>query len=993
FFSVQEDTTVKEPEVGPQREEERREKKEKDHNEKKDGEKKQEEEEGQGDKDRNIPSKIEKGKENEGDLSAFSHGVHASKDSTSLEDLPRGVVEARIQSRRNIRRTRCFFSLIHRIRRTTPRSRSPSCLLNLSSSSSSFSFHSLSHVYPSSSFSPCDSLDFFREDEEQTAYFSDSALPHSLRSYGSSLFARCCLSSQFSDPTSSSSLYTSTGDMSSPSSSFLSSSASSHGEYERREERSANSLQRRRGERRRRVVPLVRSVEVDISFSHEVCLHNTRLLRTYSGCFGEEIQLLFRLVKHWAKQRKINDAYRGLLSSYAWLLLCIFHLQHTLSHSSSSSSSPLIPQFVGSSSLLQGTWPSLRYLYEALENPSVLPLLPNLQKPSPQAILLQKTFFASPEKMNSPKNSSRNSPPPSSSSTLIPSSSTMGTADTLQSETPSSSSCSKIISQTIDSSSSSLVKKDGVKGGERDGEKRSDEEKKAEILPSDDMKTPSKHASLELTLEISKAAGYDVSLEDGVFVDDAYHNVRFFHPILGWNVRLSSTAMIPRRQILLQRSKRDDEKESEGGGSATFPDKEEGRREAKGTKEKEEEEKKVKSVTDAEGGGCVGKTSFSWPEEDLSLTDEDYARRVLSSNQTCYSSSFSFSASPPLHFFSALSCRFPPSSKGRRTDAEAFSRRSKEDEEEVRCIGGDLYLTPSEMSHFIEVRYHLLNDSKPRDLLLLPLLQSPPPGQLSLQRLQWPVSYRQLDDLLINSKFKTWRDCLHRRYLTTLSSWCLLNPSSSSLHSMVQGGRSPFQTEKDVERRKQERERNDKKISRKDGTPLQGMYDDDEERRHLHVRVEKKEKKDQQKEAINPKNCLSLVDLVESFFRYYTLQFNAFQDIIDIRRLPLPPLAKTEYFSIPLPSAAELSRGANTCATRSSTEEQKREKKRLKAKRKRERKRAKELASLRARNGDQDTLTTAWMNPEKRQQEGEEEKDIDDEEEETMEAGETDEET
>ena len=36
---------------------------------------------------------------------------------------------------------------------------------------------------------------------------------------------------------------------------------------------------------------------------------------------------LSRFVKFWAKRRKINEPYLGTLSSYAYVLLCIYYLQ------------------------------------------------------------------------------------------------------------------------------------------------------------------------------------------------------------------------------------------------------------------------------------------------------------------------------------------------------------------------------------------------------------------------------------------------------------------------------------------------------------------------------------------------------------------------------------------------------------------------------------------------------------------------------------------
>jgi DNA polymerase sigma len=36
---------------------------------------------------------------------------------------------------------------------------------------------------------------------------------------------------------------------------------------------------------------------------------------------------LSRFVKYWAKRRRINEPYLGTLSSYAYVLLCIYYLQ------------------------------------------------------------------------------------------------------------------------------------------------------------------------------------------------------------------------------------------------------------------------------------------------------------------------------------------------------------------------------------------------------------------------------------------------------------------------------------------------------------------------------------------------------------------------------------------------------------------------------------------------------------------------------------------
>lgn len=92
---------------------------------------------------------------------------------------------------------------------------------------------------------------------------------------------------------------------------------------------------------------------------------------------------------------------------------------------------------------------------------------------------------------------------------------------------------------------------------------------------------------------------------------------------------------------------------------------------------------------------------------------------------------------------------------------------------------------------------------------------------------------------------------------------------------------------------------------------------------------------------------LHVVVLSVVFFlsRYYALQFNAYRDIVDVRRLPMPPLPKAEYFVVPLPSMPEMpcKKGRTETATLD-PEAEKREKARSKKRLKRQRKREKEAA-------------------------------------------------
>eukprot|EP00188_Purpureofilum_apyrenoidigerum_P000275 Plantae.Rhodophyta-Purpureofilum_apyrenoidigerum.ctg11100.p1 GENE.Plantae.Rhodophyta-Purpureofilum_apyrenoidigerum.ctg11100~~Plantae.Rhodophyta-Purpureofilum_apyrenoidigerum.ctg11100.p1 ORF type:complete len:437 (+),score=58.88 Plantae.Rhodophyta-Purpureofilum_apyrenoidigerum.ctg11100:441-1751(+) len=66
----------------------------------------------------------------------------------------------------------------------------------------------------------------------------------------------------------------------------------------------------------------------DLSFGSRDGIVNSFLLKAYS-----ELQPKFRdltlLIKLWAKKRRVGDASKGYLSSYAWTLLVLFYLQST----------------------------------------------------------------------------------------------------------------------------------------------------------------------------------------------------------------------------------------------------------------------------------------------------------------------------------------------------------------------------------------------------------------------------------------------------------------------------------------------------------------------------------------------------------------------------------------------------------------------------------------------------------------------------------------
>ncbi|PNT65759.1 hypothetical protein BRADI_3g02160v3 [Brachypodium distachyon] len=79
-------------------------------------------------------------------------------------------------------------------------------------------------------------------------------------------------------------------------------------------------------------VPIVRMLDPGSGFSCDICINNlfavanTKLLKDYAQIDGRLLQLA-SIVKHWAKLRGVNETYRGTLSSYAYVLMCISFLQ------------------------------------------------------------------------------------------------------------------------------------------------------------------------------------------------------------------------------------------------------------------------------------------------------------------------------------------------------------------------------------------------------------------------------------------------------------------------------------------------------------------------------------------------------------------------------------------------------------------------------------------------------------------------------------------
>jgi len=79
-------------------------------------------------------------------------------------------------------------------------------------------------------------------------------------------------------------------------------------------------------------VPIVKLVEPDTRIACDICINNllplanTKLLRDYASV-DPRLRSLVYVVKHWARQRDVNNTYRGTLSSYAYAIMCIHLLQ------------------------------------------------------------------------------------------------------------------------------------------------------------------------------------------------------------------------------------------------------------------------------------------------------------------------------------------------------------------------------------------------------------------------------------------------------------------------------------------------------------------------------------------------------------------------------------------------------------------------------------------------------------------------------------------
>jgi DNA polymerase sigma len=66
--------------------------------------------------------------------------------------------------------------------------------------------------------------------------------------------------------------------------------------------------------------------KIDLTVNNTLACINTKMIADYCQIDPRLAQLV-AVVKHWAKQRAVNDPYTGTLSSYCYVLMCIHHLQ------------------------------------------------------------------------------------------------------------------------------------------------------------------------------------------------------------------------------------------------------------------------------------------------------------------------------------------------------------------------------------------------------------------------------------------------------------------------------------------------------------------------------------------------------------------------------------------------------------------------------------------------------------------------------------------
>ena len=68
-------------------------------------------------------------------------------------------------------------------------------------------------------------------------------------------------------------------------------------------------------------------LDVDISIENRLAIYNSKMLKSYAQ--DKRVREFILMIKYWAGRRGINTAFEGTLSSYAWTLISIQHLQMT----------------------------------------------------------------------------------------------------------------------------------------------------------------------------------------------------------------------------------------------------------------------------------------------------------------------------------------------------------------------------------------------------------------------------------------------------------------------------------------------------------------------------------------------------------------------------------------------------------------------------------------------------------------------------------------
>ncbi|XP_071730592.1 UTP:RNA uridylyltransferase 1-like isoform X1 [Rutidosis leptorrhynchoides] len=71
---------------------------------------------------------------------------------------------------------------------------------------------------------------------------------------------------------------------------------------------------------------LITGIPCNISVNNQLALENTKLVNSYRE-IDPRLRQLVIIVKKWAKSRGVNDAFKQTLSSYAYVLMCIYFLQ------------------------------------------------------------------------------------------------------------------------------------------------------------------------------------------------------------------------------------------------------------------------------------------------------------------------------------------------------------------------------------------------------------------------------------------------------------------------------------------------------------------------------------------------------------------------------------------------------------------------------------------------------------------------------------------